>query len=52
MDNYVQVNVGDAADKVLPAVLGNQETATAALKNMQQSWQQLPASQRSSTFAG
>jgi ABC-type glycerol-3-phosphate transport system substrate-binding protein len=52
MDNYVQVNVGDAADKVLPAVLGNQETPSAALKNMQQSWQQLPASQRSSTFAG
>jgi raffinose/stachyose/melibiose transport system substrate-binding protein len=52
MDNYVQVNVGDAADKVLPAVLGNQETPAAALKNMQQSWQQLPASQRSSTFAG
>jgi ABC-type glycerol-3-phosphate transport system substrate-binding protein len=52
MDNYIQVNVGDAADKVLPAVLGNQETPAAALKNMQQSWQQLPASQRSSTFAG
>ena len=52
MDNYVQVNVGDAADKVLPAVLGNQETPSEALKNMQQSWQQLPASQRSSTFAG
>ena len=26
MDNYVQVNVGNAADKVLPAVLANQKT--------------------------
>jgi ABC-type glycerol-3-phosphate transport system substrate-binding protein len=52
MDNFIQVNVGDAADKVLPAVLGNQETVKAALQNMQQSWQQLPASERSSTFAG
>ena len=27
MDNYVQVNVGNAADKVLPAVLANQQSA-------------------------
>ena len=27
MDNYVQVNVGNAADKVLPAVLANQDNA-------------------------
>jgi ABC-type glycerol-3-phosphate transport system substrate-binding protein len=53
MDNYVQVNVGNAADKVLPAVLANQETPSAALKNMAQAWQQLPAAQRSkSDFAG
>ena len=53
MDNYVQVNVGNAADKVLPAVLANQQSALSALQNMQQAWQQLPAAQRSSTsFAG
>ncbi len=53
MDNYVQVNVGDAADKVLPAVLAGQEKALAALQNMAQAWQQLPAAQRSSKdFAG
>ncbi len=53
MDNYVQVNVGDAADKVLPAVLAGQETPKAALENMAQAWQQLPAAQRSkSDFAG
>ncbi|MGA7836022.1 MAG: extracellular solute-binding protein, partial [Acidimicrobiales bacterium] len=53
MDNYVQVNVGNAADKVLPAVLGNQEKALAALQNMAQAWQQLPAAQRSKKdFAG
>ena len=53
MDNYVQVNVGNAADKELPAVLANQESPKAALQNMQQAWQQLPAAQRSTKdFAG
>jgi raffinose/stachyose/melibiose transport system substrate-binding protein len=53
MDNYVQVNVGNAADKVLPAVLANQEQPLAALQNMAQAWQQLPAAQRSKKdFAG
>jgi raffinose/stachyose/melibiose transport system substrate-binding protein len=53
MDNYVQVNVGNAADKVLPAVLANQEKPLAALQNMAQAWQQLPAAQRSKKdFAG
>ncbi len=53
MDNYVQVNVGDAADKVLPAVLANQQSALSALQNMAQAWQQLPAAQRSKKdFAG
>ncbi len=50
MDNYIQVNVGDAADKVLPAVLANQESPLAALQNMAQAWRQLPASQRSKKF--
>jgi raffinose/stachyose/melibiose transport system substrate-binding protein len=53
MDNYVQVDVGNAADKVLPAVLANQEKPLAALQNMAQAWQQLPAAQRSKKgFAG
>jgi raffinose/stachyose/melibiose transport system substrate-binding protein len=53
MDNYVQVNVGNAADKVLPAVLANQQSALSALQNMAQAWQQLPAAQRSpADFAG
>jgi raffinose/stachyose/melibiose transport system substrate-binding protein len=53
MDNYVQVNVGDAADKVLPAVLAGQQSALSALQNMAQAWQQLPAAQRSKKdFAG
>jgi len=53
MDNYIQVNVGNAADKVLPAVLANQQSALSALQNMRQAWQQLPAAQRSSSgFAG
>ena len=52
MDNFIQVNVGNAADKVLPAVLGNQQSAKSALQNLQQTWQQLPASQRSKTGYG
>ena len=52
MDNYVQVNVGNAADKVLPAVLGNQQSAKSALQNLQQTWQQLPIAQRSSKGFG
>jgi ABC-type glycerol-3-phosphate transport system substrate-binding protein len=52
MDNYVQVNVGNAADKELPAVLANQTSALAALQNMAQAWQQLPAAQRSSKGFG
>jgi hypothetical protein len=47
MDNYIQVNVGNAADKVLPAVLANQQSAVSALQNMAQAWKQLPAAQRS-----
>jgi ABC-type glycerol-3-phosphate transport system substrate-binding protein len=53
MDNYIQVNVGNAADKVLPAVLANQQSPLSALQNMAQAWQQLPAAQRSKKgFAG
>ena len=53
MDNYIQVNVGNAADKVLPAVLANQQSAISALQNMAQAWKQLPAAQRSkSGFVG
>jgi raffinose/stachyose/melibiose transport system substrate-binding protein len=53
MDNYIQVNVGNAADKVLPAVLANQQSALSALQNMAQAWHQLPAAQRSKKgFAG
>jgi raffinose/stachyose/melibiose transport system substrate-binding protein len=47
MDNFVQVNVGNAADKVLPAVLANQQTPLSALQNMEQAWKALPANQRS-----
>ena len=52
MDNFIQVNVGNAADKVLPAVLANQQSALSALQNMAQTWQQLPAAQRSKTGYG
>src|ERR1019366_5827807 len=47
MDNYIQVNVGNAADKVLPAVLANQQSPVSALQNMAQAWKLLPAAQRS-----
>ena len=52
-DALVNATRGNAADKVLPAVLANQQSALSALQNMQQAWQQLPAAQRSSKrFAG
>jgi raffinose/stachyose/melibiose transport system substrate-binding protein len=53
MDNYVQVNVGNAADSELPSVLANQTAPLKALQNMAQAWHLLPAAQRSSKdFAG
>ncbi len=53
LDNVTQVNVVNAGSKVLPAVLANQQSALSALQNMQQTWQQLPASQRSpKNYAG
>jgi ABC-type glycerol-3-phosphate transport system substrate-binding protein len=53
MDNYAQVNVGNAADSVLPAVLANQQSPLSALQKMADAWKLLPASQRSSKdFAG
>jgi raffinose/stachyose/melibiose transport system substrate-binding protein len=53
MDNYIQVNVGNAADSELPSVLAGQTTPLAALKNMASAWEQLPASLKSSTkFSG
>jgi len=53
MDNYIQVNVGDAADNVLPAVLANQQSPLSALQKIEDAWKQLPSSQRSSKdFAG
>jgi raffinose/stachyose/melibiose transport system substrate-binding protein len=53
MDNYVQVNVGNAADSELPSVLANQTQPLKALQNMAQAWKLLPAAQRSSKgFAG
>jgi raffinose/stachyose/melibiose transport system substrate-binding protein len=53
MDNFVQVNVGNAADSELPSVLANQTTPLKALQNMAQAWQLLPAAQRSSKdYAG
>jgi len=53
MDNYVQVNVGNAADSELPSVLANQTSPLKALQNMAQAWRLLPPAQRSSKdFAG
>lgn len=53
MDNYIQVDVGNAADQVLPAVLANQQTALSALQKIEQAWKQLSPSLKSSTsFSG
>jgi raffinose/stachyose/melibiose transport system substrate-binding protein len=52
LDNFVQGNVVNAGNKVLPAVLGNQQTPLSALQNMRQIWSQLPAAQRSPKHYG
>jgi hypothetical protein len=53
MDNYVQVNVGNAADSELPSVLAGQTSPLAALKNMASAWKLLPSSLKSpSKFSG
>ena len=50
LDNVTQPEVVTAASKVLDAALGGATTVQAALQNMQQTLQQLPASRRSSTY--
>jgi len=52
LDNVTQGNIVNSGSKVLPTVLADQETPKAALENMQQTWQQLPANERGKGYAG
>ncbi len=52
LDNVVQTNVVNTGAKVLPAVLAGQSTPKAALQQLQQTWQQLPAGQRGTSYDG
>ena len=52
LDNVTQVNVVNAGSKEIPPVLNGQITPSAALSNMQQTLNQLPASQRGKQYAG
>ncbi len=52
LDNVTQGNVVNSGTKVLPTVLADQETPGAALENMQQTLNQLPANQRGKGYAG
>jgi raffinose/stachyose/melibiose transport system substrate-binding protein len=52
LDNVTQGNVVNAGSSELTTVLANQTTPKAALQKMQQTWQQLPASQRGKAYAG
>jgi len=51
LDNVTQVDVVNAASKVLPELLAGQITVAAACQALQQALQHLPASQRGSTWA-
>ena len=51
LDNVTQVDVVNAASKVLPELLAGQITVAAACQALQQALQHLPPSQRSSTWA-
>ncbi len=50
IDNVIQPNVVDAGSQVLDAAFAGQTSVSAALKKMQDTWKQLPADQRSSTY--
>ncbi|MCU1495882.1 MAG: carbohydrate transporter substrate-binding protein family [Acidimicrobiaceae bacterium] len=52
LDNVVQGNVVNTGSKVLPSVLADQESPKAALTQMNQTLQQLPAAQRGTKYAG
>ncbi|HTX01845.1 MAG TPA: extracellular solute-binding protein [Acidimicrobiales bacterium] len=52
LDNVTQGNIVNAGSTVLPAVLAGQESPMAALTKLQQTWQQLPSSQRGTTYEG
>lgn len=50
IDNVIQPEVVDAGSRVLDAAFGGQMTIDAALSNMEQTLNQLPAARRSSTY--
>jgi ABC-type glycerol-3-phosphate transport system substrate-binding protein len=50
IDNVIQGNVVNTGSQVLDAALAGQTTVTDALKKMQDTFMQLPADQRSSTY--
>ncbi len=52
LDNVVQTNVVNTGSKVLTAVLAGQSTPQSALQQLQQTWKQLPANQRGTTYNG
>lgn len=52
LDNVVQPNVVNTGSKELPSVLAGEVTPTSALGDMKTTWQQLPASQRGTTYTG
>jgi raffinose/stachyose/melibiose transport system substrate-binding protein len=50
LDNVVQANIVSAAQKFLPSVLEGTQSVQAALQNLAETHNQLPASQRGNTF--
>jgi ABC-type glycerol-3-phosphate transport system substrate-binding protein len=50
LDNVVQGDVVNAGSKVLPSVLAGKMSPASALSQMKTAWQQLPSSQRGSSY--
>ena len=52
LDNVTQGNVVNTGNKFLPSVLAGKISVADALNQMNSTWQQLPASQRGSSYSG
>jgi raffinose/stachyose/melibiose transport system substrate-binding protein len=52
LDNVTQGNVVNAGNKLLPSVLAGKTSAESALGQMVDAWNQLPSSQRGSSYSG
>jgi hypothetical protein len=51
IDNVTTVDVVNAGSKVLPQLLAGQISVATAAQDLEQAWQQLPASERGASWS-